>query len=186
MTKLSYLHILVFVMVRLMYVVCFLTGRLSAKCDVYSFGIVLLELLTGRRVMDKSLGQGQTLVDWVRPCLHEKRSVARIMDIRLEGQYPRNAAYFAANLAFQCTRPETKRRPNMAYVLGILEQLQSSKHIAHHSSAHHHHRRHPSRQSDISEQLSCSSQKSAKPGHVRVSHSSRVVDCSEADAEWDR
>ncbi|XP_019152916.1 PREDICTED: protein kinase 2B, chloroplastic-like [Ipomoea nil] len=163
------------------------TGRLSAKSDVYSFGVVLLELLTGRRVMDKSLGQGQTLMDWVKPHLHEKRSVARIIDTRLEGQYHRNAAYFAANLAFQCTRPETKRRPDMAYVLGILEQLQSApKQIAHHSSAHHHHHRHPSRQSDLSQQLNGSSQKSAKPGHVRVSHTSRVVDCPDADAERDK
>lgn len=155
------------------------------KCDVYSFGVVLLELLSGRRVMDRSLGQGQTLIDWVRPYLHEKRAVARIMDTRLEGQYNRNAAYFAANLAFQCTRPETKRRPDMAYVLEILEQLQAPKYITIHSSAHHH--RDPSRQGDLPQQLNCSSQKSAKPGRVRVSHSStRVVDCSDSVAEWDR
>ncbi|VFQ86634.1 unnamed protein product [Cuscuta campestris] len=138
------------------------TGRLSARCDVYSFGVVLLELLTGRRVMDRSLGQGHSLIEWVRPYLHEKRAVSRIMDSRLEGQYPRNAAYFAANLAFQCTRPETKRRPDMAYVLDILEQLQLPK-----SYGRNKHRSSLSSSSSSSwdSQLNSKS-KSPKPGHV--------------------
>ncbi|CAH9078704.1 unnamed protein product [Cuscuta europaea] len=145
------------------------TGRLSAKCDVYSFGVVLLELLTGRRVRDKSLGQGHTLIEWVRPYLHEKRAVSRIMDTRLEGQYPRNAAFFAASLAYQCTRPETKRRPDMAYVLEILEQLQSPKCNSNN---------HRSSSSLLSRESQLTDNKSPKPGQVRrVSDWSHGFEC---------
>ncbi|XP_059644425.1 probable serine/threonine-protein kinase PBL3 [Cornus florida] len=104
------------------------TGRLTAKCDVYSFGVVLLELLTGRRVVDKSkVGAEQKLVEWVRPQLDNKRKLFRIMDTKLEGQYPRKGAYMAIVLALHCASYEAKRRPPMSEVLAILEKLPSPK-----------------------------------------------------------
>lgn len=45
------------------------TGRLTTKSDIYSFGVVLLELITGRRAIDtKRLNHEQNLVTWVRSC----------------------------------------------------------------------------------------------------------------------
>ncbi|XP_010258573.1 PREDICTED: protein kinase 2B, chloroplastic-like isoform X2 [Nelumbo nucifera] len=104
------------------------TGRLSAKSDVYSFGVVLLELLSGRRAVDKSkVGIEQNLVDWAKPYLGDKRKLFRIMDTKLEGQYPQKGAYQAATLALQCLSTEAKARPRMSEVLVILEQLQAPK-----------------------------------------------------------
>ncbi|KAL2559569.1 Protein kinase 2B [Forsythia ovata] len=104
------------------------TGRLTAKSDVYSFGVVLLELLSGRRALDKTkVGIEQNLVDWAKPYLGDKRKLFRIMDIKLEGQYPQKAAYTAASLALQCLSYEPKPRPRMAEVLAKLEELKSSK-----------------------------------------------------------
>ncbi|CAA7401867.1 unnamed protein product [Spirodela intermedia] len=104
------------------------TGRLSAKADVYSFGVVLLELLTGRRAVDKDGGGGgrgveQSLVDWCRLYLGDRRKVYRVIDPRLEGQYPKKAAIAVAALAAQCTTDEAKLRPRMSEVLAALEQL---------------------------------------------------------------
>lgn len=102
------------------------TGRLTAKSDVYSFGVVLLELLSGRRAVDKSkVGVEQNLVDWAKPYLGDKRKLFRIMDTKLEGQYPQKGAYTAATLALQCLCTEAKVRPRMSDVLATLEQLES-------------------------------------------------------------
>ncbi|GMN41811.1 hypothetical protein TIFTF001_011034 [Ficus carica] len=107
------------------------TGRLTAKSDVYSFGVVLLELLSGRRAVDKTkVGIEQNLVDWAKPYLGDKRKLFRIMDTKLEGQYPQKGAFTAASLAMQCLNNEAKTRPKMADVLAALEQLESPKNAA--------------------------------------------------------
>ncbi|RWR78409.1 protein kinase 2B, chloroplastic-like protein isoform X1 [Cinnamomum micranthum f. kanehirae] len=107
------------------------TGRLTAKSDVYSFGVVLLELLSGRRALDKTkVGIEQNLVDWAKPYLGDRRKLFRIMDPKLEGQYPQKAAYSVAMLALQCLSLEPKVRPRMSVVLASLEQLQVSKDVA--------------------------------------------------------
>ncbi|XP_072981389.1 probable serine/threonine-protein kinase PBL3 [Typha angustifolia] len=107
------------------------TGRLSVKADVYSFGVVLLELLSGRRAFDKTkVGLEQNLVDWAKLFLGDKRKIYRIMDSRLEGQYPKKGAHALANLAFQCISNEAKLRPRMSEVLAALEQLQDTKSAA--------------------------------------------------------
>ncbi|KAI9086406.1 hypothetical protein K1719_031571 [Acacia pycnantha] len=111
-----------------------LTGWLTARCDVYSFGVVLLELLSGRRAIDRTKsGVEQNLVDWARPYLGDRRKLFRIMDTKLEGQYPQKAAYTAAILALQCIS-EAKIRPQMSEVLAALEQLQHAKTSASSSS----------------------------------------------------
>lgn len=107
------------------------TGRLTTKSDVYSFGVVLLELLTGRRAVDKEkVGVEQDLVEWTKPYLGDKRRLFRIMDTRLEGQYPQKAVYTAATLALQCLSVEPKARPRMCEVLITLEELQAAKNVS--------------------------------------------------------
>ncbi|KAL6294700.1 hypothetical protein ACE6H2_002842 [Prunus campanulata] len=112
------------------------TGRLTAKSDVYSFGVVLLELLSGRRAVDKTkVGLEQNLVDWTKPYLGDRRKLFRIMDTKLEGQYPQKAAFTAATLASQCLCTESKLRPTMSVVLATLEQLEAPKTAARNSQS---------------------------------------------------
>ncbi|ONK73939.1 uncharacterized protein A4U43_C03F1140 [Asparagus officinalis] len=104
------------------------TGRLSAKADIYSFGVVLLELLSGRPAFDSSKpSTEQNLVDWAKPFLGDKRKLFRIMDSKLEGQYPKKVAYAFAILALQCISNDPRKRPCMSEVLPVLEQLQDPK-----------------------------------------------------------
>ncbi|TKY69710.1 kinase 2B [Spatholobus suberectus] len=115
------------------------TGRLTAKSDVYSFGVVLLELLSGRRAVDKTIaGMEQNLVDWARPYLSDKRRLFRIMDSKLEGQYPQKGAFMAATLALQCLNSEAKARPPMIEVLTTLEQIEAPKTAGRNSHSEHH------------------------------------------------
>lgn len=103
-------------------------GHLTAKSDIYSFGVVLLEMLSGRRAVDKNRPSGQHgLVEWAKPYLGNKRKIFRVLDTRLEGQYSLDIAYKAANLAVRCLYMDPKFRPNMYEVVEELEQLQDSK-----------------------------------------------------------
>ncbi|CAN1275301.1 Receptor-like cytoplasmic kinase 176 [Linum perenne] len=107
------------------------TGHLTAKSDIYSFGVVLLEILSGRRAIDKNRPSGQhNLVEWARPYLINKRRVLRVMDARLEGQYLLPRAQKVANLALQCLAMEPRFRPTMDEVVTVLEQVQESKNSA--------------------------------------------------------
>ncbi|XAR51064.1 Non-specific serine/threonine protein kinase [Bertholletia excelsa] len=108
------------------------TGHLTPKSDVYSYGVVLLELLSGRRTMSdqQSVGPEETLVDWAKPFLGDNRRVLRIMDTRLGGQYSRKGAQAAAILALQCLHTDPKNRPAMTNILSTLEQVHTSKDVS--------------------------------------------------------
>ncbi|KAF5796210.1 putative protein kinase RLK-Pelle-RLCK-VIIa-2 family [Helianthus annuus] len=74
-----------------------MTGHLTAKSGVYSFRVVLLEMLTGRRSMDKNRPNGEhNLVEWARPHLGERRRFYKLIDPRLEGHFSIKGAQKAA------------------------------------------------------------------------------------------
>ncbi|XP_010935290.1 probable serine/threonine-protein kinase PIX13 [Elaeis guineensis] len=104
------------------------TGHLYVKSDVYGFGVVLLEMLSGQRALDTNRPSGQhNLVDWAKPYLADRRKLARLMDPRLEGQYPSKGAFQAAQLTLKCLGGEPKSRPSMKEVLETLEQIEAMK-----------------------------------------------------------
>ncbi|KAK3001404.1 hypothetical protein RJ639_020660 [Escallonia herrerae] len=107
----------------------FAKGHLTPKSDVYSYGVVLLELLSGKRVTgdERAGGVDETLVDWAKPFLADSRKVLRIMDTRLGGQYSKKDAQALASLALQSLHTDPKNRPAMIDVLATLEQLHTSK-----------------------------------------------------------
>ncbi|KAJ6354954.1 hypothetical protein OIU77_005535 [Salix suchowensis] len=103
-----------------------MTGHLTARSDVYGFGVVLLELLLGRRALDKSRpSREHNLVEWARPLLNQNKKVLRILDPRMEGQYSSRIAMKVANLAYQCLSQNPKGRPLMNQVVELLESVQS-------------------------------------------------------------
>ncbi|WOG83322.1 hypothetical protein DCAR_0102497 [Daucus carota subsp. sativus] len=99
------------------------TGHLSTKSDVYGFGVVLLEILTGRRVINKNLPQPQhNLVDWAKPYLTSKDKVLHVMDAKIKGQYTVSAALGVSSLAFKCLCTEPRFRPDANQVVIALEE----------------------------------------------------------------
>jgi serine/threonine protein kinase len=108
--------------------VCISSGHLTTKSDVFSFGVVLLEMLSGRRAVDKNRPNGEhNLVEWARPYLTSKRRIFRVLDARLGGQYSLAKAQKAASLALQCLSVDPRHRPTMEQVITVLEQLHDAE-----------------------------------------------------------
>ncbi|XP_004505859.1 serine/threonine-protein kinase PCRK1 isoform X1 [Cicer arietinum] len=100
------------------------TGKLTAKSDVWSFGVVLYELITGRRAVERNLPKNeQKLLEWVRPYVSDPKKFHHIVDPRLEGQDCTKSAHKLAILANKCLMKQPKSRPKMSEVVEILGNI---------------------------------------------------------------
>ncbi|KAJ8470115.1 hypothetical protein OPV22_024458 [Ensete ventricosum] len=100
------------------------SGKLTEKSDVFSYGVMLLEIITGRRPVDTHTFMEDSLVDWARPVL--SRALAdgdydELADPRLDGNYdPMEMARMVA-CAAASVRHSARRRPKMSQIVRALE-----------------------------------------------------------------
>ncbi|KAG6421229.1 hypothetical protein SASPL_117779 [Salvia splendens] len=101
----------------------FMHGIVDEKIDVYAFGILLLEILTGRRPVDATK---QNLLLWARP-LMESGNLRELADPNMKGSFDMEQLYRVALTASYCVRQSSIWRPSMTEVLQLLTYGQDSE-----------------------------------------------------------
>ncbi|KAK1316571.1 putative receptor-like protein kinase [Acorus calamus] len=101
-----------------------LDGELTEKSDVYAFGVVLLELLLGRKPVEKTApGQCQSIVTWAIPQLTDRAKLPNIVDPVIRNTMNLKHLYQVAAVAVLCVQPEPSYRPLITDVLHSLIPL---------------------------------------------------------------
>ncbi|KAH7537676.1 hypothetical protein FEM48_Zijuj03G0118100 [Ziziphus jujuba var. spinosa] len=98
------------------------TVKITEKCDVYGFGVLVLEVVTGKRPVEYMEDDVVVLCDMVRGALEEGR-VEECADGRLQGKFPAEEAIPVMKLGLICTSQVPSNRPDMGEVVNILELI---------------------------------------------------------------
>jgi serine/threonine protein kinase len=97
----------------------------TEKADVYSYGVVVLEMMTRRRPTDSMFTDGMSLAAWAQSSLHENGNWMEVVDRDLteeirDGSTAREMVYNVLTLSLACTREAPKDRPTMSDVVEAL------------------------------------------------------------------
>ncbi|XP_042049291.1 proline-rich receptor-like protein kinase PERK9 isoform X2 [Salvia splendens] len=103
------------------------SGKLTEKSDVFSFGVVLLELITGRKPVDTSQPLGdESLVEWARPLLSqaiETNEFVGLADPRLAENFVTDEMVLLIQAAAACVRHSSMNRPSMGQVVRAFDRM---------------------------------------------------------------
>nr|GEU89925.1 putative receptor protein kinase ZmPK1 [Tanacetum cinerariifolium] len=106
---------------------------ITSKVDVFSYGVVILEMITGRSALYQTSGEscksGLGLVNWVRDSIYESDGsctdswVDKIVDPSITGEYEQKNMKKLVRIALQCTEEDSGARPSMSQVVDMLIHL---------------------------------------------------------------
>ncbi|XP_010525412.1 PREDICTED: probable LRR receptor-like serine/threonine-protein kinase IRK [Tarenaya hassleriana] len=98
------------------------TVKITEKCDVYGFGVLVLEIVTGKRPVEYMEDDVVVLCDMVREALEDGRA-EECVDARLQGKFPTEEAVPVIKLGLICTSQVPSSRPDMGEVVNILKMI---------------------------------------------------------------
>jgi serine/threonine protein kinase len=96
--------------------------KITEKSDVYSYGVVVLEVLTGKQPIDPTIPDGLHVVDWVR---RRSRDRAGVLDPALQGRSTAEVEEMlqVMGVALLCVSPTPDDRPTMKDVAAMLKEI---------------------------------------------------------------
>ncbi|GAA0150751.1 hypothetical protein LIER_09618 [Lithospermum erythrorhizon] len=103
------------------------TVNITEKSDVYSYGVVLLELLSGRSAIEPQAGDGLHIVEWVKRKMGSFEPAITILDQKLQGLPDQKVQEMLQTLgiAMFCVNPSPGERPTMKEVVALLMEVKS-------------------------------------------------------------
>lgn len=105
-------------------------GKASESCDVYSFGILLLELASGKKPIEKiNSTTRRSITEWALPLACEKK-FSEIVDPKLKGEYVEEELKRVVIVGLTCARNQPEKRPTMIEVVELLKGEMKEKFVA--------------------------------------------------------
>ncbi|KAJ8548265.1 hypothetical protein K7X08_030734 [Anisodus acutangulus] len=99
----------------------------SQKWDIYSYGVILLEMITGRTPIIQVGSTEMDLVNWIHWCIEEKKPLSDVLDQYLAQDADKEEEMIAVlKMAIACVHSSPERRPSMRHISDALERLPAS------------------------------------------------------------
>lgn len=97
------------------------TLKVDEKIDIYSFGVVLLELVTGRRPLDPEFGESVDIVEWIRRKIRDNHDLEETLDPNVGNcKHVQEEMLLVLRIALLCTAKLPRDRPFMRDVITML------------------------------------------------------------------
>lgn len=102
---------------------------MDEKSDIYSYGVVLMEIISGKRSVDAEFGDGNSIVDWVRSKIKNKDGVGDILDKNAGASCAsvREEMMQMLRIALLCTSRNPADRPSMRDVVLMLQEAKPKR-----------------------------------------------------------
>lgn len=100
------------------------TQELTEKSDIYSFGVLLLEIVTGRRAIQDN----KNLVEWAQPYMESETSLLELVDPNVRESFDLDQLRTVISIVGWCTQREGRARPSIKQVLRLLYEASEPMH----------------------------------------------------------
>jgi len=100
------------------------TQELTEKSDIYSYGVLLLEIVTGRRAIQDN----KNLVEWAKPYMESETRLLELVDPNVRESFDLDQLQTVISIVGWCTQREGRARPSIKQVLRLLYETSEPMH----------------------------------------------------------